>query len=190
MDLTGRVFGRWTVLVRVSSKDGNPKWRSRCECGVVKEVYQASLLKGLSRSCGCLRKELRTDHGQVGTPEYDAWRSMWKRCREDYGGRYAARIPCDRWKDYNAFIADMGPRPDGYTLERIDNNLGYFPGNCEWATQKKNARNRSTGRFIAYNGQTKSMIEWSECLGINYQTLRGRLNKWSIEKAMTYEDIR
>ena len=103
-----------------------------------------------------------------------------------YGGRGIKM--CERWRtSFQNFLADMGPRPgDGYTIERKNNNGDYEPGNCVWATWKRQQRNRSNNRLLAFKGEIHSVAEWSDKLGISYSTLVQRLNKhWTIEKALT-----
>ncbi|WP_055693344.1 hypothetical protein [Streptomyces prasinopilosus] len=124
---------------------------------------------------------------------YYRWRGMVARTTDpnhrryaDYGGR--GITVCERWKSFEAFAEDMGSTfsPE-LTLERIDNDRGYEPGNCRWATVIEQARNKRSSHLVTFRGQTKTIIEWSELLGLNYDTVRGRLTKqgWSVERTLT-----
>ena len=200
-DLNGRIFGRLTVLCFAGrNKSKNRTWLCRCECGTELPISSSNLLSGASESCGCLKMEAlikrNTKHGQskrVGeSREHAVWCGMRQRCTNpksrnwnDYGGR-GIRV-CERWDSFTNFLADMGPCPDEYTIERKDNNGNYEPSNCIWATRKVQARNKRNVRLYEFNGESRSIHEWSEITGIHVETLRNRLKryKWSIEKALT-----
>lgn len=153
IDLTGMTFGRLTAVSRVgSSTSGYALWECVCECGTVKVVASAQLRSGRTRSCGCLVRdavsEARTVHGMSHSVEYQAWSAMRSRCLNpnhsnypDYGGR--GITVCDRWRDsFVAFYEDVGRRPPGHSLDRIDNDGNYEPGNVRWATAQEQAMNR------------------------------------------------
>ncbi len=189
--LIGERFGRLTV----SSRDGN-KWLCQCDCGGSNRVVTAKLLNGNVRSCGCLRKEiagasLRT-HGASNSLTYLRWRSMRARCLlptsksyPKYGGR--GITICERWRDsFVNFLADMGecPGPE-MTMERINNEKGYSPENCRWATRKEQNRNTSRSRMFRINGEQKTLSEWCEIFGVGYYTAHKRLRLGkSIEVAL------
>ncbi|TAM23394.1 MAG: hypothetical protein EPN60_15100 [Nevskiaceae bacterium] len=125
------------------------------------------------------------------SPAYQVWHSMRARCTNPsrphyarYGGR-GIKV-CARWGSFANFIADMGERPSGATLDRIDNDGHYEPGNCRWATRKDNCRNRANNRLLTFNGETKASVEWAEITGIGEFVLSQRLARgWSVERALT-----
>lgn len=193
----GDTFGRLIVLEESGkNKTGVRIWNCLCSCGNEKLVLQNSLVTGNTKSCGCLKKEqaskTRTTHGMHKTKMYKSWVNMKSRCDnnkdkgyKNYGGR---GIGYDStWESFEVFLEDMGERPTGLTLDRIDNDKGYSKENCHWVTQKEQSRNRRSNVIISYNGETKCIMEWAEELGINYTTLLGRINRlqWSVEKALT-----
>jgi hypothetical protein len=168
---------------------GSPQVRVRVD-GLLKAEYSS---RKPSRSCGCLQKEAVTKHGRWKNPLYTVWKGMHERCYNPADKRYAIyggrgiRV-CNRWHDIHAFIEDM---QEGYRknlqINRIDNDSGYFKGNCHWATRIEQAYNKSNTVRITFNGQSRSIRQWSIHLGINYGTLieRIRVLNWPIEKALT-----
>lgn len=150
----GQRFGR-LVTRALAPGQRREAWVCVCECGATKVAFASNLKIGATRSCGCLRAEMRAQrnrdeapHGQHGSGAYKSWRAMIGRCEEPTNAsyeRYGARgvTVCDRWRQsFQDFHADMGDRPEGLSLDRIDNEKGYEPGNCRWATRSEQARNR------------------------------------------------
>jgi hypothetical protein len=194
IDLTGRQFGRLTVIGGPTTAGRRRiMWLCTCVCGNEKMVRADHLKSGHTESCGCIPSGPSKSLGLRKDPLYARWRGMIARTTHpdhprysDYGGRGIE--VCERWKSFQGFAEDMGPTfsPE-LTLERIDNDRGYEPGNCRWATAIEQARNKRTSYFVTFRGHTKTIAEWSELLGLNYDTVRGRLRKqgWSVERTLT-----
>lgn len=149
-------FGRLKV-VSFSHKQGVHRcYNCLCECGKTKAIMGASLRDGRTKSCGCFMIENATTHGLSRTRTYTSWQSMRDRCYNksysryyDYGGR-GIRV-CDEWKDsFEKFLEEMGERPKGTSLDRIDNNGDYCKSNCKWSTPKEQAKNRRPAKLMRY----------------------------------------
>jgi hypothetical protein len=154
IDLTGKTFGQLTVIGRAETANAlEARWHCTCTCGGSTTTTGSNLRRGRATTCGCLRDQLlrerRTTHGAKGTPEYGIWCSMIQRCENPndaayprYGGRGITVHP--EWRaDFAAFLRDVGHRPSPeLSLDRIDNDRGYEPGNVRWATAKQQANNR------------------------------------------------
>lgn len=190
-DLTGMSFSRLTVIGEARKH----YWLCRCECGVEKSIYQSNLISGRTRSCGCLNREnlnVKGTHRKTGTEAYRVWAAMKARCyrvtSKDYpnwGGR--GITVCDRWKNsFENFLEDMGDRPPGFTIDRIDVNGNYEPGNCRWATKEQQSRNKTNNHVITFNGESACISEWAERVGIKYFTICSRLaSGWTVEDSLT-----
>ena len=178
------------------SRDGGRRWLCRCDCGNEVSVATGSLRCGETQSCGCLRREItgqRTrTHGlsrKSGT--YAVWVGMRDRCfcvtdtsYHRYGGR--GITVCERWSSFENFLADMGERPPGMTIDRIDNNGPYSPENCRWATNLEQSRNKRTSILITVGSETLCLSEWADRTGIDYWTLHGRIRRgWDPVRVVT-----
>lgn len=146
-DISNQRFGKWIVLGLAPSANRCRKWVCACDCGNVKNVYQMHLISGASIGCrGCSRKGRK--HGKSSSPEYKVWFGMRSRCNNTKQPNYkwygAKGIKvCDRWNDFEKFLEDMGERPgENYVIDRIDPELDYEPGNCEWVTKWENSYRR------------------------------------------------
>jgi|SRR3954463_6532156 len=193
LDLIGTQFGRW-VVVGQSHKNasGEVFWLCRCECGKERPVKAGSLRCGRSTSCGCAHRDAVTQHGMTGTPTFRSWDGMLQRCTnpkapdyDRYGGR--GITVCEAWRDsFNQFLIDMGTRPEGMTLDRIDTDKGYEPRNCRWATGKTQQRNRRMMPKLTHDGVTQTFSDWAEATGIPAKVLLWRFrNGWNAEKSLT-----
>lgn len=190
LDLTGQRFGRLVVISRFPRK-GRVSWSCLCDCGNTPVVTRGELRDGKTKSCGCYRKEkLKRDlttHGDSGggkgtpTKMYKVWASMLQRCTnaksnhyKDYGGRGIS--VCERWNKYSNFKEDMGDSYKyGLTLDRINNDDGYFPNNCRWVSQKQQKRNTRKTIMVTYKDETKPLSEWVEILGLPYDRTHHRI---------------
>jgi hypothetical protein len=190
-NLVGQVFGRLTVLGDFEAGS----WSCRCECGAVKRVARQSLRQGLTKSCGCIWKEglgsHHRTHGETGTREYCSWQAMKRRCLDPKNNRYPSHggrgiKVCERWlASFENFLADMKGRPAGTSLERIDNDGDYGPGNCRWATPIEQSSNTRSAKLETINGITDTHAGWARRAGISAATLCKRLKRgWSFEKAL------
>jgi hypothetical protein len=195
LDLAGLVFGRLTVIGLANEKTRHDRvqWTCKCSCGAAKVVSGNQLQRGITRSCGCLRKEITSakfrTHGHSGSPTYLSYTAAKSRCENinnqhfaDYGGR-GIRF---RFASFEQFLAELGERPSGTSLERIDNDGHYEPGNVRWATHQQQSNNKRTNRRITASGRTRTVAWWSRETGLSDQVIRGRLDLgWLPERALT-----
>lgn len=187
----GTRFGRLVYI------GGEQKLKIRCKCDCGKEGWfdKYSVLHGTSKSCGCLRRDTNLTHGLLSERShlYNSWSNMTQRCTNPkhpsyriYGGR--GITVCLDWLDCSKFAewAKANGYKPGLSIDRIDNNRGYYPANCRWATRKEQQRNLSFNRNVEYHGRTMCVGAWAEELGIDYRTLLNRLDRWKdVERAFT-----
>lgn len=190
----GDEFGRLKVEAFVE-KNGHRKrvWRCRCRCGTVLDVVGSSLPNSNTNSCGCHHLDKITTHGKSKRcKEYRVWCGMIQRCTntnnpdwDHYGGR--GITVCDEWMVFENFYRDMGDCPPwAMSIDRRDNNAGYSPNNCRWATRAEQDRNKRTNRLLTFNGETRCLTEWAEIVGMDPSTLSSRIRGgMDVESALT-----
>lgn len=200
-DIAGQRFGRLVAIKPVSTdKYGQVEWFCQCDCGNGCVTIVNRLRKGKTRSCGCLKDEGNNRrHGMCYTRLNGIYRKMKERCYwvnnpcyENYGGR--GITVCDEWlgkdgfKNFAEWSLSNG-YSDTLTIDRRNNDKGYSPDNCRWVDYKMQGRNTRRNHLMTLNGETKTMIEWSEITGISYSVILQRVNKlgWSDEKTLTTE---
>ena len=194
---TGDKFWHWTLV----SYAGNGRWTAKCDCGKIQDCLINHLAKGKSISCMSCSAERRKKLGYFNVTEYRTWNSMRQRCLNSnndryhqYGGR--GITICKEWESFDVFLSDMGKRPDGTSLDRIDVDGPYSKENCRWATPKEQMRNRRIHKIkpfvekepsnIKRNNYGFCVTELSEIVGIQHGTLRSRLNRgWDVDKAIS-----
>ena len=188
LDLTNKKVGRLLVLSEVFGHKytgKHRKWLCLCDCGNTREVFQDRLAKGGVVSCGCWQKEVttkrQTTHGMSKTKVHFAWKALLSRCEnknnpawKHYGER--GITVCDRWHSFENFLDDMGDIPfDGAEIDRIDNDAGYSPENCRWATRSEQCNNTRQNVFVTICGETKTVAQWAKASGVADRTIRNRL---------------
>lgn len=209
--LLGERFGRLVVVGFSGTYDRRcqnrikrlAEWACRCDCGNKIVARGENLRKLIVRSCGCLRSETQRKNGlrsgshyMSGAPEYRAWRGMINRCTNpntanfsDYGGR--GICVCDRWlRSFEAFYEDVGPRPDGMSIDRIDNNGNYEPQNVRWADDFTQAGNRRSTHYIECRGEMVSVSQAAAITGIPVSTIKSRIKRGCPAHLLFVSDVR
>lgn len=207
--IVGQKFNRWTVVGDAICDANNLKnWLCRCECGTERRVRHYLLTSGKSKSCGCFQREdlgaRKLKHGYAAggviQPEYNAWKAMVDRCTKPalrmyrhYGGR--GITVCDRWREsFSNFIADMGDRPSPkHSLDRIENDKGYEPGNCRWAIPEVQQNNRRNTVHVEHNGERLPLaVVVKRHSVVDVEVVRCRVFRqgWSLERAMSTPKLR
>ncbi|HJA66985.1 hypothetical protein B5F07_18395 [Lachnoclostridium sp. An169] len=200
IDLTGKQFNFLRVIeYSGNTRHGEALWLCECKCGTRKNIPGSKIRKGEIKSCGCMKKELsgiaNVKHGMKKTRIYRIWQGIKQRTTNpnngefsEYGGR-GVDI-CVEWansfESFKQWSFENG-YSDNLTIDRINNQKGYYPENCRWITIKDNCRNKRNNLRLTLKGETKTIAEWAEITGINKATLRNRIIKmgWSAEKALT-----
>jgi hypothetical protein len=194
-DLVGRRFGALLVKERAPARQRAARWRCVCDCGGEAIVTVYNLLNGHSRSCGCRASKNAQRHGHAAggrsTPTFRSWLSMVRRCTdpkfEPYARYGAVGVTvCPGWLNFENFLADMGERPDGTSIDRFPEQSGnYEPGNCRWASAVEQANNRSSTKLISARGEQKSIADWARASGTPASRIASRLRAgWSAERAI------
>lgn len=191
-DISGKRFGRLVVLSfsgRETTPCGSVKttYECVCDCGEKIITKRSNLVNGYTKSCGCIVSEKlidrNTKHNMTKTPEYKTWQNMLNRCRNTnskgymhYGGR-GIKV-CKEWiEKFENFYNDMGDRPKGMSIDRIDPDGNYSKSNCRWATNETQSKNKRKSWIIEYKGKSLPLKDWSDLLGINYYTLHSRIHR-------------
>lgn len=195
-ELPNKKYGRLTLEGLPFKENGLIWYLCRCDCGTLKKIVKVRIESGHIKSCGCLMKDYispNKSHGMSKTKIYHTYHDMISRCYnpknkeyKNYGARGIA--VCESWKEgFVNFYNDIGDQPQGMTLERINNNGGYKPDNCRWATRKEQLLNQRRNRNITYKGKTQPLSVWCEELGLLYFRTHGRLTKlgYSIPRAFS-----
>lgn len=199
IDISGKQFGRLTVIRQAANVGQKRHWHCLCLCGTTTSVAQCKLVGGHTKSCGCYKRELtaiRRDAPAVSDmPEYWVLGGMIARCHNrkcktfvNYGKRGIS--VCPEWRGpggFEKFISAVGRRPTKHhTIERKNNDGNYEPDNVHWATRSDQSRNNRRNRLLTFRGRTMIMKDWADEFGIKYCTLLQRLDrsKWSLEKAL------
>ncbi len=195
--MAGERFGRLIVQSFAKcDRNGNAMWLCNCDCGSTITVRRAGLINGGHKSCGCANRErlksgsVHRSHGMSKLSIYRSWRAMMTRCcnsKSQNYARYGGRgiTVCKEWHSFAGFAADMSPRPEGKSLDRINVNGNYEPSNTTWSDQKKQCRNQVRNRVFTIAGKRMTLAEISEKFGIRYSLLHERLSYgWTIEKAI------
>lgn len=207
VDLIGQRFERLVVIAEAGrTPTKQTRWLCRCDCGGETTTGTTKLRSGHSRSCGCLKREVTAERARKNGlssggrhPLMDVYSNMVARCHNEddhafprYGAR-GVRV-CERWRfgeagqtGFALFVDDMGPRPSSrYTLERVDNDGSYHPGNCIWAARKRQARNRRSNHLVECDGEMVALSEYCERKGLRFTLINQRIGRgWSLERAVS-----
>lgn len=192
LDLVGKKFNRLTVVSKAEKRRNLSYWHCVCDCGTKTVVHGSSLKNGTTKSCGCLLSEVKTTHGMSRSSAYRLWWALVGRCTNPnntgfkYNGNRGIKV-CDSWLNFENFYEDMGDRPEGYGLGRLDPDKGYSPDNCRWVPRRGSGKVKGEGaRRITHNGETLGLPDWAIRTGISTRTLHTRLRRgWPVEKALT-----
>jgi len=200
-DITGMRFGRLVAVRPVKTESRHKRFLFKCDCGAEKVIFCHSVTRGLTVSCGCYGREARLKgclkHGNSGkrrTGTYNSWAGMMDRC--EWGGhpsyaRYGARgiRVCSRWHDFKNFLADMGERPKGMSIDRIDGRKGYSPDNCRWASAQQQALNTSRTIWVTHEEKRVTAHELCARLGISRKALRARASRRGNDYVAAFESL-
>ena len=194
LDLTNKRFNRLLVLERTKNKGKKTAWKCLCDCGNIVYVETTNLTSNRTKSCGCLKMEKliqrSTTHNQRHTKLYEVWKTMKQRCFNPnnqsfhrYGGRGIS--VCEEWKNsFSSFYewSIKNEYKEGFSIDRIDNNGDYCPKNCRWADKLTQANNTRTNKYISFQGEVKTLAQWSRILNIPYKKLQSQLQNKTLEE--------
>jgi hypothetical protein len=196
--IIGQQIGLCTYLGNDLVKVDGRHATFKCSCGAEFVGHISRIKSGHTKSCGCLQKKVVSKtmkkHGLSGSPEYYVWEQMKQRCYNPkhkhfdlWGGR-GIRMCAEWFNSFEAFFQDMGSRPTSkHQLDRIDNNGNYEKGNCKWATKREQTNNMRSNVFIEYRGMEKTLTQWCEELGLNYQTMWNRIRERNMDSVTAFE---
>ena len=194
VDLTGQRFGKLVAVSRTRDRSlRKTRYQCICDCGATTIVDHSNLR--IAKSCGCHRlqvlKTVNITHGLSHTQAWNSWKAMLERCcvetSKDFK-KYGARgiTVCVRWREsFETFLVDMGERPPQTSIERVNNNGNYEPGNCVWGTPIQQGNNKRNNRFIEYAGKRQTSAQWAREIGISQNRLLWRLKNWTLPRALT-----
>ena len=192
-----------TLITSDVARDNNNKIIDLYECTCYKKfkARRSDINRGHTKSCGCrihtveyrdAMSKRNTIHGMSRTPTWNSWDAMKSRCLnpkdKDYKTRYGSKgiTVSNEWLQFQNFLNDMGSRPEGMTLDRIDGTKGYYNGNCKWATALEQANNRKDTNMLSFLGETKAVADWARFLGVKPDTLANRIRHgWTTEEVLT-----
>lgn len=202
IDRVGNRHGRLIVLRRdtatgPASGMNRTRWICQCDCGNTISVTGHALGRGETKSCGCLQREQTANrsktHGLAGSPTYRSWQAAKDRCHNPNNSKYAAYggsgiTMCDEWSSsFEAFLRDVGMRPAGHTLDRLDQCKGYEPGNVKWSTAREQSENRGTTKLYRWRGTWMTTREIAEIEGISFNSIRKIVRQHrTIQAAVSY----
>lgn len=201
IEMSGKRFGRLVVQEENGRARKEIAWLCLCDCGGTKTVSGWGLRRGLVKSCGCALKasqqtnKFKPRHGMADSRVHRSWMSMLDRCTrktcsayKNYGGR--GIVVCERWQVFENFLADMGLPPQGFEIDRIDNEGNYEPNNCRWASTKQQSRNRRVNLIVEIDGVRKCVADWADQSGIKYHTIYRRLRVGVTAKEAVFGPVR
>lgn len=194
-DLSGLVFGRWTVLSFSHKVKKNSFWTCRCECGTIRTISRGPFVNGGSKSCGCWRDESASirsgSHHMAGTKVYVTWKNIRSRCENPkntsykYYGARGIKV-CERWQVFEVFYDDIGKNwSEGMSIERIDNDKNYEPNNCTWIPKENQGKNRRINVFVDSPWGRITQADAARKVGITPATFCRRMQRWPKEKWFT-----
>ncbi len=190
-NLSGQKFTNFSIISFSHISKNHSYYLCQCNCGTKKIIEVSSINKKYPKSCGCLPNKRNTTHGMLNTPIYRSWQSMIQRCVNPNNDRYAQYggrgiKVYSRWRNnFFNFLNDMGDRPKGTSLDRIDNDGNYTPVNCRWATPLEQQNNMKSNIRVSIGGTTHSIAQWARIKRINAHTIRCRIRRgWPSIKAV------